>query len=141
MTERKTNARTDKQPSPEMTRGHTFLTEEEVDLLNLRSKYRHKNISSTIQELVQPAIDRFENVNLEERERQLKRYVEQVLIKSITVTNAFEDSKPSPYELVHWVLPKPLIDRLDNIATQGRSDRDSLMSCILSNAIDMRNNN
>lgn len=140
MTERKANARTNESHTSRMTRGHVFLRQEDVDLLSLYSKHHHKKIPFIIQELVQSVIDRFENASLEEQKRQLKEYTEQVLSKSVTVTNALEDSKPPPYIKIDWVLPKTLMSRLSNIAAQGKFDRDTLMSCILSNAIDMKNN-
>lgn len=141
MTERKTNDIADKQTFPEMALGHTFLTDIEAKFLKLRSKYRrHKNISITIQELIQPAIAVFEHANDYERERQLRGYAEQVFNKSEITIYASENCKPPTYIVTNWILPKTLMSRLSHIANQVWCDPQSLMNCILTNAIDMKTN-
>lgn len=123
-----------------MARGCAFLTHSEVKLLELRSKTRRMTVSSTVQELVQPVIDRLESTSSKQRRALLDGYLQQVLERSETGLNAFLDAQTPPFTGVYWVLPKPFIERINNVVSDGRISRDSLMNSILSNAVNMRNN-
>lgn len=120
-----------------MTRGCAFLTKAEARLLRLRSKTRRISVSSTIEELVQPALVRLETADGKEREAILNSYLEQIIGRSRAGLNAFLDGQKPLFTEVYWVLPEPFVERIDNVAS-GRISRDSLMNGILSDAVNMR---
>jgi len=141
MSETETRTRFDEPLYQRRSRGCTFLTEGEANLLRRRSKARHKSVSRTIQELVQPVIDRFENSSTEVREIMLQGYTEQNVKNMETGLKTFEESRSPAFVLIYWVLPKTFTDRLGDMAAKGRLSNESLMSSILMQAIHMGDNN
>jgi hypothetical protein len=121
-----------------MTRGCSFLTHSEANLLRFRSKVRHMTVSSTVQELVQPALHRLEEAEYVERQRLLDDYLDQVFSRTEVGLDAVQDSQRPPFTEVYWVLPKPFVARIDKVVANTRISRDSLMNSILSNAVNMR---
>ena len=124
--------------STQMARGCAFLTEEEAKLLRFRSRVRHVTVSSTIQELVQPALVRLENAEPEERQRLLDGFLEQVFNRTEVGLNVFQDRQKPPFTEVYWVLPKPFVSRIENVVLNTRISRDSLINSILSDAVNMK---
>ncbi len=121
-----------------MTRGCTFLTVGETNLLRLRSKVHQITVSGTIQEVVQPVIEKFETSSPEEQKGLLSGYMEQVRNRIRMGANAFLDSQEPPFVLVYWVLPRDFISTMNKIGLQGRLTNESLMNIILSDAINGR---
>ena len=127
------------EPQPiKMARGCAFLSHSEASLLRFRSKVRHMTISSTVQELVQPALSRLEEAEQAERQRILDFYLEQVFSRAEVGLDAVQDNQKPPFTEVYWALPKPFVARIDNVVANTRISCDSLMNSILSNAVNMR---
>ncbi len=138
MSEREINTGNNESFPQKMARGCIFLTQKEAKLLYLRNGRQRKNISATIQNLIQPRIDRLKNTTPEERESMLKGYLGQVISRSEIGLESFETGNSPPFIEVNWVLPKTFIDMIGNVADLGRLSSESLMSCMLSDVLNMR---
>lgn len=124
---------------PEVTRGYTYLTHEESNLIRLRSRVRRETVSHTIQDLVEPAVDELEKATVEERNSRLQIYFDQIITKSARAAEVFGDydGGQTPFVEVYWVLPKVFVDRLSMITSRRMLSNEAMMSCILSNAINI----
>jgi hypothetical protein len=118
--------------------GYTYLTITDARLLKLRSRARHVSLSKAITEIVDPAIGTLESLSADERHVHFGSYLQRVMERSEEGLNAFLDAEQPPFQVVDWVLPKQLIDRIDLLISRSRISRESLMSGILSDAINVR---
>ena len=129
-----------------MTRGSIIILPSEIAVLKLRSKFQRKTQSAVIQEIVQPIVAQFENSNVTDQEVFLQEIEDHQNERLRYSVNHFRDTtfnvlrvEDAPYDALHWVLPRTLVDRVDQIAIRGTTDYEMVLGCIVSDAIGIRN--
>jgi hypothetical protein len=128
-----------------MTRGSIIILPSEIAVLKLRSKFQRKTQSAVIQEIVEPVVAQFENLTVTDQEVFLQEIEDHQNERMRHSANHFRelgvrgfDVEYAAYDALHWVLPRTLVDRVDQIAVRGTTDYEMVLGCIVSDAIGIR---
>lgn len=131
--------------SPKM-HGHVFLAEDLIILLHLRARNRHLSVSKTIEEMLNPVIQKVSSASpieqttmlLQSRARIRQKYDD--YDKMYSGTNEEEKSYgPYPFVGVNWVLPRVLVRSINDMAAKVNVSAEDLMSDMLSEAMPRNN--